>query len=83
MNLIIKILQVTQGGDPVCDLCGKTDKKPFERIIFGSVKCRGLKNPENGKVIISVPSAVHSHKPPLTGIYKNLNFLVLVFTLFH
>ncbi|XP_073987048.1 methyltransferase like 4 isoform X2 [Rhodnius prolixus] len=61
-------LKVTQGGDPVCDLCGKTDKKPFERIIFGSVKCRGLKNPENGKVIISVPSAVHSHKPPLTEI---------------
>uniref|UniRef100_A0A0V0GC32 Putative transcriptional activator adenine-specific dna methyltransferase n=1 Tax=Triatoma dimidiata TaxID=72491 RepID=A0A0V0GC32_TRIDM len=61
-------LKVTQSGDPVCQFSGKRDKKPIERIIFGSEKCRNLKNPEPGKVIMSVPSAIHSHKPPLTEV---------------
>jgi len=26
-------------------------------------------NIPDGKLVISVPSAVHSHKPPLTGVY--------------
>jgi N(6)-adenine-specific DNA methyltransferase len=29
-----------------------------------------FKAPEDGKILLSVPSAVHSHKPPLHGVYK-------------
>ncbi|KAK9510384.1 hypothetical protein O3M35_005180 [Rhynocoris fuscipes] len=61
-------IKVTQTGEPVCNVAGKGDKKPYERLIFGAVKTRNLHNPERGKVIISVPSAVHSHKPPLSEV---------------
>jgi N(6)-adenine-specific DNA methyltransferase len=33
------------------------------------VKTGALIAPEDGKILVSVPSAVHSHKPPLHGAY--------------
>ncbi|KAF5293907.1 hypothetical protein FQA39_LY13612 [Lamprigera yunnana] len=61
-------LKITNLGEPVCDYSDPPGKQPFEQIIVGA------KNPEtplkslDGKLIISVPSALHSHKPPLINI---------------
>lgn len=34
------------------------------------VATSAMKTPEDGKILLSVPSAVHSHKPPLHGVYQ-------------
>lgn len=59
--------QVTQTGEMICDLTDKTVKQPYELIIFGSCINSTIIIPDK-KLLISVPSAIHSHKPPLTGI---------------
>lgn len=52
-------------------------KKPYENIIFGRVHCdeisreSGFHVLEPDKVIVSVPSSIHSHKPPLSEILKS------------
>lgn len=64
------VLQITQNGQPICEFSTRANKKqPFERIIFGSVSNRyqHRKNPPPNKIIVSIPSSVHSHKPPLVG----------------
>ena len=63
------IIQVTESGEPVCSFTNSNGKKPFERIIFGDRPDRAVKNPEEFKCILSVPIAIHSHKPPITGYY--------------
>lgn len=68
-------LKVTKYGEPVHPLYS-SHKKPFERIIVGKSKdnmCRpdgldkGTHIPEK-LTIVSVPSSVHSHKPPLEEV---------------
>ena len=53
----------------MCPFSPPPGKQPFEQIVFGCRK--GGKKlqplPEENKLIISVPSAIHSHKPPLKG----------------
>jgi len=43
-------------------------KQPFELLILGSALEEDKVNIPDGKLMISIPSAVHSHKPPLTGM---------------
>jgi len=56
----------------ICKFSKPPGKQPFERILFGRTsfgeQVAEFKNPEDGKIILSVPSAIHSHKPPLYGI---------------
>lgn len=62
--------QVTRGGEPVCQFSEPPGKQPFEQIVFG-YKSGGNRRqplPKPDRVIISIPSAIHSHKPPLSGI---------------
>ncbi|XP_039277530.1 N(6)-adenine-specific methyltransferase METTL4 isoform X1 [Nilaparvata lugens] len=66
-------VKVTRGGETVCQFSQPSKKQPYERIVFGSVADRhqSLPSPEDNKLIISVPSAVHSHKPPLVDVLSN------------
>ncbi|KAG8236409.1 hypothetical protein J437_LFUL012830 [Ladona fulva] len=66
-------VKVTKYGDPVCHFNPPPGRQPFEQIVFGKRLSNKIheddeKIPwEDGKVIASVPSAIHSHKPPLSG----------------
>lgn len=65
--------QVTKAGKPICAFSDPHGKRPYERIIFGVKRnsFRQYSNPENNKVFMSVPSAVHSHKPPVCELMKD------------
>ncbi|PNF36475.1 hypothetical protein B7P43_G15868 [Cryptotermes secundus] len=63
-------LKVTRGGEPVCQFSEPPGKQPFEQIVFG-YKSGGNRRqplPKPDRVIISIPSAIHSHKPPLSDV---------------
>ncbi|XP_025412621.1 methyltransferase-like protein 4 isoform X2 [Sipha flava] len=63
-------IKVTKSGEFICNFASSTGKQPYERIIFGRKidSDSELINPEENKLIASVPSSVHSHKPPLTEL---------------
>nr|CAD7447429.1 unnamed protein product [Timema bartmani] len=63
-------IKVTRSGKPVCSFSDPPGKQPFEQIIFGwkETKDRVLPLPPDGMVVVSVPSAIHSHKPPLSEL---------------
>ncbi|XP_045467327.1 N(6)-adenine-specific methyltransferase METTL4 [Harmonia axyridis] len=63
-------LKVTKTGEPICNFSEPPCKQPFEQIIFGSKKNRRIESPPNGKLVLSIPSALHSHKPPLVELLK-------------
>lgn len=58
-------IKVTTDLEPLCEFGTGSQKQPYERIIIG--KTGELKNVPDCKLIVSVPSALHSHKPPLIG----------------
>nr|CAH7725986.1 unnamed protein product [Callosobruchus chinensis] len=60
-------LKVTSSGEPVCQFSEPPRKQPFEKIIFGFKK-PPAKFPN--KLILSIPSIIDSHKPPLVEILK-------------
>ncbi|CAH0559498.1 unnamed protein product [Brassicogethes aeneus] len=62
-------LKITRFGEPICSFSKPPGKQPFEQIIIGG---RNIDFPQdfNKKVIVSIPSAIHSHKPPLEEILK-------------
>nr|XP_014273442.1 methyltransferase-like protein 4 isoform X2 [Halyomorpha halys] len=64
-------IKVTDSGEPVCSFTNSNGKRPYERIIFGASQKRRFQNPEEFKCFLSVPSALHSHKPPLVDILKD------------
>ncbi|XP_003246632.1 methyltransferase-like protein 4 [Acyrthosiphon pisum] len=63
-------IKVTECGEFVCNFAPGTGKQPYERILFGrKIDCdTKINNPEENKFIASIPSSVHSHKPPLSEI---------------
>ncbi|XP_029673685.1 methyltransferase-like protein 4 isoform X2 [Formica exsecta] len=63
-------IKVTQAGDTICNFNSAPGKQPFELLILGSALEEDKVNIPDSKLMISVPSAVHSHKPPLTEIIK-------------
>ncbi|XP_014253482.1 methyltransferase-like protein 4 [Cimex lectularius] len=64
-------VKVTRSGEPICPFYRNHSKKPYERIIFGHVCGHNNRVPEENKIIVSVPSSVHSHKPPLPEILSD------------
>lgn len=54
-------------GNTVCNFNLALGKQPYELLVLGSVLNGNEINIPDGKLLMSVPSAVHSHKPPLTG----------------
>jgi len=65
-------VKVTQYGEMVTEVT--QDKQPYEVVIIGQ-RTAGhsvLKDLQDGLVIYSVPSGIHSHKPPLTELIKTV-----------
>lgn len=64
--------QITKYGETICDFDLPLKKQPFERIF---IACHTDSTHEfnipDEKLIYSVPSGIHSHKPPLHGLKKN------------
>lgn len=59
-------VKVTRHGEPVRPFdC--PHKKPVEFLVFGGSAAEVL---PHDKVLVSVPSSVHSHKPPLSELIK-------------
>ncbi|XP_011633843.1 methyltransferase-like protein 4 [Pogonomyrmex barbatus] len=63
-------IKVTQTGDTICNFNSAPGKQPYELLILGSALKEDDVDIPDGKLMISIPSAVHSHKPPLTEIIK-------------
>ena len=63
-------LKVTQSGETVSPLESSHSKLPYERLILAQSK--PTISHTDGHVIVSVPSAIHSHKPPLDRILNSL-----------
>ncbi|XP_025158300.1 methyltransferase-like protein 4 isoform X4 [Harpegnathos saltator] len=63
-------IKVTQAGDTICNFNLAPGKQPYELLILGSALKEDKMNIPDGKLVVSVPSAVHSHKPPVTEIIK-------------
>ncbi|CAG7820212.1 unnamed protein product, partial [Allacma fusca] len=71
-------LKVTQEGWPVCPFNQDTKKQPYESIILGQRRSREPTNegkvaqelPRDSKIITSIPSSIHSHKPPLIEVLR-------------
>lgn len=61
-------IKITQSGETICEFTDPPGKQPFEKIIFGAKRSSHL--PENGKLVVSIPSAIHSHKPPLIDLLR-------------
>ncbi|XP_055677850.1 N(6)-adenine-specific methyltransferase METTL4 isoform X2 [Lutzomyia longipalpis] len=63
-------MKVTKAGEPICSFAGEEKKQPYERIIV-AVKDTALEEriPKD-LILFSVPSSIHSHKPPLLDVFK-------------
>ena len=62
------IFQVTTSGKLVCPWNGPSGKHPFERIILARPSARNettVSEIPDGRLVVSVPCAIHSFKPPL------------------
>ncbi|XP_038211160.1 N(6)-adenine-specific methyltransferase METTL4 isoform X2 [Zerene cesonia] len=51
--------------EPICPFSGGCKKQPYERIVIGRIG--DVKVPED-LLVASIPSALHSHKPPLLDL---------------
>lgn len=61
-------LKVTVDLEPVCPFGVDGIKQPYERVIVGKVG--EVKNIPECMLLVSIPSALHSHKPPLLDLLK-------------
>ncbi|XP_013187493.2 N(6)-adenine-specific methyltransferase METTL4 [Amyelois transitella] len=59
-------LKVTIDLEPICAFTEGCKKQPYERIILGRVG--EVADLPDSHLIVSVPSALHSHKPPLIDV---------------
>ncbi|XP_035434951.2 N(6)-adenine-specific methyltransferase METTL4 isoform X1 [Spodoptera frugiperda] len=63
-------MKVTVDVQPLCSFASGCEKQPYERIILG--KIGEVNDIPDGQVVVSVPSALHSQKPPLLDILSPL-----------
>ncbi|XP_071515387.1 N(6)-adenine-specific methyltransferase METTL4 isoform X3 [Panulirus ornatus] len=66
-------LKVTKAGEPVTPLEGITHgKQPYERVFLAKKCSQGVVSQSipDSLVFCSVPSGIHSHKPPLYELLK-------------
>ena len=77
-------VKITKSGQPVCKFNELNKKQPYEQI-FVAANSASKKDfstlIEKEKIIYSIPSAFHSHKPPLIG--KKKLFYLKLNNLFH
>ena len=61
---------MTKYGELICDF--SAHKNPYEILIIATTNnCDRWNNVPDDKVVISVPSGIHSHKPPLDAVINN------------
>ncbi|XP_022672990.1 methyltransferase-like protein 4 [Varroa jacobsoni] len=67
-------LKVTTNGTPICPL-GRNFKKPYEHVLLATRNQLYTEKlfKSNGKIIVSVPSAIHSHKPNLECVLEQFD----------
>lgn len=72
---------MTKSGETICDFSYSSVKQPFEFLIFGCLNENLSTKIPDKKIIMSVPSAIHSHKPPIVGElwFKYLNIYDLYY----
>ncbi|XP_066586024.1 N(6)-adenine-specific methyltransferase METTL4 [Prorops nasuta] len=63
-------VKITQIGTTICNFNDFPGKQPYELLILGASKLCDTYIPTD-KLLISVPSAIHSHKPPIIEVLKN------------
>lgn len=63
-------MKVTVDLQPLCSFGAGCEKQPYERILLGKVG--EVNDIPDGQVVVSVPSALHSQKPPLLDILSPL-----------
>uniref|UniRef100_A0A182Q5F2 Methyltransferase-like protein 4 n=1 Tax=Anopheles farauti TaxID=69004 RepID=A0A182Q5F2_9DIPT len=61
-------IKITSSGEPVCKFNEPQQKQPYERLFIGlpAESTMSTTFPRE-RFLYSVPSAIHSHKPPLYG----------------
>lgn len=75
-------VKITQSGRTVCDFGVPLQKQPFEQLFVAchvdsdAERFRALVEP---RYLFSVPSAVHSHKPPILGKFEITDVIVINF----
>lgn len=71
--------QITKCGELICEFDLPLKKQPFERIFIACHEDSSHDfNIPNEKMIFSIPSAIHSNKPPLQGNCQNtMSYFVL------
>lgn len=72
INRWLNQIQVTVSGHFVCAWNGPSGKHPFERIILARKVGSVTENQPilDKKLVVSVPCAVHSFKPPLQKLLQ-------------
>lgn len=73
ISIFFSIFQITKFGETICEFDLPLKKQPFERIFIAchSDATHEFNIPDE-KFIFSVPSAIHSHKPPLHGMQNKI-----------
>ncbi|GBP22665.1 Methyltransferase-like protein 4 [Eumeta japonica] len=59
-------IKVTTNLKPLCDFGLGHTKQPYERLMIGTVGVTRVIPDTN--IIVSIPSALHSHKPPIADL---------------
>ena len=69
-------LKVTRSGEPITSF-QHSHKKPFEILIIAGRQASPIPRKifENEHIIVSVPSGINSHKPPLLPIFRQIGMI--------
>lgn len=60
--------QITKSGDPVCEFNVPLKKQPYEQLFLAAhIESELVLESDVINLMLSIPSVVHSHKPPLLG----------------
>lgn len=71
-------LKVTTTGESICKFSEPPGKQPFEQIIIAQRDGDSEIQIPDKKILLSIPSAINSHKPPLNGKIRVFLWNVLI-----
>uniref|UniRef100_A0A182WFD6 Methyltransferase-like protein 4 n=1 Tax=Anopheles minimus TaxID=112268 RepID=A0A182WFD6_9DIPT len=65
-------IKITSAGEPICQFKEPQHKQPYERIFIGLPAGSTMaKSFPSEWFLYSIPSAIHSHKPPLYDLFTS------------
>ncbi|XP_055634862.1 N(6)-adenine-specific methyltransferase METTL4 [Toxorhynchites rutilus septentrionalis] len=65
-------IKITKSGQPVCNFNESNKKQPYEQIFIATSENNSKCELPYERFLYSVPSALHSNKPPLLDIFHDL-----------